>query len=229
MLQKLRFSKFFLALLLLASPVLAQQTPISGGSGGDATAANQTTAIGHLSNIASATQDGADTQYGIISELQGVKSEVTDVESQLVTLNSTVSGTLDVDGSTVICDAGSGNFSTIAGLSTSTIFSGTTAITPKFAAIDVASSGDNTLVAAVTGKKIRVLSAFVVCAGAVTARFESGASGTALTGQMTIAEGGGFVLPFNPLGWFESASGALLNLELSGAVSCDGSLVYVEV
>ena len=55
----------------------------------------------------------------------------------------------------------------------------------KRAKIDAASSGDNTLVAAVTGKKIRVLAAFFTMTGtAVTIRFESGAGGTALTGQM---------------------------------------------
>lgn len=104
-----------------------------------------------------------------------------------------------------------------------------TPLLPKFAAIDAATSGDNTLVAAVTDKKIRVLSLVLVSAGTVTARFESGAGGTALTGQMTLAVNTGFVLPFNPLGWFETTAGALLNLELSGAVSVDGSLSYIEI
>lgn len=107
--------------------------------------------------------------------------------------------------------------------------SDTTKHLPKFAVIDAATLGDNTLVAAVTGKKIRVLALFVVSAGTTTARFESGAGGTALTGQMTLAVNTGFVLPFNPLGWFETAAGSLLNLELSAAVSVDGSLTYIEV
>lgn len=114
-------------------------------------------------------------------------------------------------------------------LATDKIHDGTTALTPKFAAIDAASSGDNTIVAAVTSKKIRVLSVFLVAAAAVTVRFESGASGTALTGQMQLAANGGFVLPFSPVGHFESASGVLLNLELSGAISVDGSICYIEV
>lgn len=114
-------------------------------------------------------------------------------------------------------------------LATDAIQNGTTSLTPKFAAIDAATSGDNTLVAAVASKKIRVLSLFLVAAGAVNARLESGAGGTALTGQMNLAANGGFVLPFNPVGWFETASNTLLNLELSAAVSVDGSLTYVEV
>lgn len=116
-----------------------------------------------------------------------------------------------------------------AGLNTNTVYAGTTATTPKFAVIDAASSGDNTLVAAVASNKIRVLSLFLVSAGTVTARFESGAGGTALTGQMNLVANSGFVLPFNPTGWFETAVNTLLNLELSGAISVDGSLVYVEV
>lgn len=112
---------------------------------------------------------------------------------------------------------------------TSTIYNGTTALTPKFAKIDAATSGDNTLVAAVTDKKIRVLQVMLMAAGTVTVRFESGASGTALSGQMELTAQTGFVLPYAPVGWFETASNTLLNLELSGAVSVDGLLVYVEV
>jgi len=93
-------------------------------------------------------------------------------------------------------------------------------------AIDHAASGDNTLVAAQTGKRIIVHQLFLVAAGAVNVRFESGAGGTALTGQMNFAANGGIVLPFSEQGWFETAQSTLLNLELSGAVSVDGSLKY---
>ena len=97
---------------------------------------------------------------------------------------------------------------------------------PLYAVIDDASSGDNTIVAAVPGAKIRVLAVFLMAADAVTVRFESGAGGTALTGQMNVAANGGFVLPYNPAGWCETGVGALLNIELGGAVSVDGCLVY---
>jgi len=100
----------------------------------------------------------------------------------------------------------------------------------KYAVIDAATSGDNTLVAAQgAGKKIRVLSCFLIAAGAVNVRFESGAGGTALTGQMNCAANGGFALPHNEYGWFETAANALLNLELSGATSVDGSLTYIVI
>jgi hypothetical protein len=116
-----------------------------------------------------------------------------------------------------------------ASLDTNALMNDTTALTPKFAVVDAASSGDNTLVSAVAAKKIRVHSVFMVAAGAVNVRFEDGAGGTALTGQMNLATNGGFVLPFNPVGWFETTANTLLNLELSAAVSVDGSLQYTEV
>ena len=101
---------------------------------------------------------------------------------------------------------------------------------PQFAVIDAAAAGDNTLVAAVTGKKIRVLSAVLVASGgANTIRFESGAAGTALSGQMDIAADGQLVLPLNGFGWLETAAGALLNLELSAATLIAGALVYEEI
>ena len=100
----------------------------------------------------------------------------------------------------------------------------------KHAKIDAASSGDNTLVAAVTGKKIRGLAAFFTMTGtAVTIRFEDGAGGTALTGQMGPTAGQTITLPFNPVGWFETSDATLLNMELGGSQSGEGALVYIEV
>lgn len=114
-------------------------------------------------------------------------------------------------------------------LATDAIMDGVTACTPKFAVIDHAASGDNTIIAANATKKLRVLAAVMIAGGTVTARFESAAGGTALTGQMALVANSGFVLPFNPAGWFETAANQLLNLELSGAVSVDGCLTYIEV
>lgn len=113
------------------------------------------------------------------------------------------------------------------GMDTDALYQGATARTVGRAIIDAATSGDNTLLAAQgVNNKIRVHSLFLVAAGAVNVRFESGAGGTALTGQMNLIANTGFVLPFNPLGWFETAANTLLNLELSGAVSVDGSFQY---
>lgn len=105
----------------------------------------------------------------------------------------------------------------------------TTALTVKRAAISASTSGNNTLVAAVSGKNIRVVSAFFVVAADVDVRFEDGAGGTALTGVMSYKAGSGLVLPYNPTGHFETSDNTLLNLELGGAVQVSGALQYVEV
>ena len=116
-------------------------------------------------------------------------------------------------------------------LSTEHVSVGSTDLTPAYAAVSATTdNGDNTLVAASAGYKIRLLACVLVSdADDTDVRFESGAGGTALTGQMDLTTNSGFTLPFNPVGWFETAANTLLNLELSGAVSVDGSLVYVEV
>ena len=102
----------------------------------------------------------------------------------------------------------------------------------KHAAISGATSGNNTLVAAVTGKKIRVLSYTIIADSAVDARFEDGAGGTALSGQMllgTSSDSGGVIAPYSPVGHFETSAATLLNLELSAAVQVSGHLTYEEV
>lgn len=112
---------------------------------------------------------------------------------------------------------------------TDAIYDGVSLLTPKYAVIDDALTPDNTIIAAVAGKKIRIIAGFAIAAGAVNARFESDTGGTALTGQMNLTTNSGFTLPFNPVGWFETVAGELLNLELSAAVSLDGVLTYIEV
>lgn len=116
-------------------------------------------------------------------------------------------------------------------LSSSALYTNdTTPLLPKFAKVDAASNGDNTLVEAVAGKRLRVLAGHLTMTGtAVTIRFESAAGGTALTGQMTPLQGTSISLPFCPVGHFQTAAGELLNLELGGAQSVDGWIVYVEV
>jgi DNA polymerase/3'-5' exonuclease PolX len=112
---------------------------------------------------------------------------------------------------------------------TDSLYYDTSKLEVKYAIIDHAGSGDNTIVSAVANKKIRVLNVMLVASAALTARFESGAGGTALTGQMSLAANSGFSSGYSPVGHFQTASGALLNLELSAASSVDGWIVYVEV
>jgi hypothetical protein len=111
-----------------------------------------------------------------------------------------------------------------------------TVMTPKFANIDTASSGNNAIVAAVGGATIRVLAVFVAGSGAVDIYFNDGTAnllgGTRLVKLDNTGAAGavGFSLPFNPLGWFETAAvNRPINLNLSAAVGVAGCLVYVEV
>ncbi len=114
-------------------------------------------------------------------------------------------------------------------LATDVVQDGLTSLTPKFAAISASGSGNNTIVAAVTGKKIRVLEFALSFSGTVNAKFQSAAGGTDLTGLFYGAANSQVPGSFNPLGKFETASGALLNLNLSAAVAVGGYVVYVEV
>lgn len=93
--------------------------------------------------------------------------------------------------------------------------------------ISAALLGNNTLIAAQAGKSIFVLSYELVVAGAVTIDFQSGASGTSLSGVQSLPANGIKVLPHNPTTWFNTAVGALLNLSLGGAVQVSGSIQWV--
>ena len=96
----------------------------------------------------------------------------------------------------------------------------------KYAVIS-AGAGDNSIVAAVTGKKIRVIQYTLTCDTAdATYRFESGAGGTALTGVIPMADNGA-VSAMCEQGLFETAAGAALSLEAT-AGAFYGHCAYVE-
>lgn len=99
------------------------------------------------------------------------------------------------------------------------------------AVVNTGTAADHSLVAAVTGGRIRVVALAVTAAGTAPAiRFESGAGGTALTGVMLPTSGSVVVLPYNPTGWFETASGAALSMEVGGtSPSIQGVVEYVLV
>jgi hypothetical protein len=117
---------------------------------------------------------------------------------------------------------------TIAQIATGVVYSGATALTPKFAPVAAAASGDNTLVVAVPGKRLRVLKYTVVAGGAVSVKFRS-ASATDLTGAMALAANSGVGGAFCPVGLFETAVGESIVLNLSATASVAGHLTYIEV
>lgn len=92
---------------------------------------------------------------------------------------------------------------------------------------------DSVVVAAVTGKKLRVLQAVLV-AGAtaqpITFNSKGAGAGTAISPLIANAANGGEVLPFSPLGWIETNSGEALTATTPGSGSTTGVLIaYIEV
>lgn len=112
---------------------------------------------------------------------------------------------------------------------TGVVYSGTTALTPKFASITASSSGATTVVAAVTSKKIRVLKVTLIANAAVNVKFQSHVTPTDLTGLFYCGANGGVGMTYCPLGHFETVAGEALDINLSSAVAVGGVLTYVEV
>jgi hypothetical protein len=101
----------------------------------------------------------------------------------------------------------------------------------KYGSILQANTGD--VIAGVAGYRIRVLAMFLSVSGAMSLQFFSGSSGTSpasdLTGHVPLATNGSMVLPFNEMGWFQTALGDALHLAQSTPGSLGGSITYVLV
>lgn len=98
----------------------------------------------------------------------------------------------------------------------------------KRAAISASDSGDNTIVAASSGKAFRVLAYVLVADDAVAVKWKDGAS-TDTSGDMSLAANGGVAAPYNPDGHVATSVGNALVLNLSGAVAVNGHLTYEEL
>lgn len=188
-----------------------------------------TGAASDLGKIEDAAHSSGDTGIMSLAVRRDTASALATTDGDYIPLSTDSAGRLHVNVGTALAASRTVD-SVAATLSVDRLMNNLTAVTPTFAVIDHAVSGDNTVVAAQgAGNIILVHQVFLVASGAVTVRFESGAAGTALTGQMQLAANGGFVLPFSPVGWFKTAANTLLNLELSGATSVDGNVAYTVV
>lgn len=117
-----------------------------------------------------------------------------------------------------------------ASLRTDKLSNGLVEITPKFASASVAaSSTDTTLIAAVSGKKIRVHALTAQCGGTATdITFESGT--TTRVHKIPAGANGGQVLGFNPAGWFETAAvTTALTVTTGTGSTTEITIVYTEV
>jgi len=96
--------------------------------------------------------------------------------------------------------------------------------TPLFAKISISASG--TIVAAVGGKKIRVLAYVLSFSGSVNAKFQSHVTPTDLTGLIYGAAGIVAQSGFSPVGHFETIVGEALDLNLSAGTAVGGHVIY---
>ena len=88
-------------------------------------------------------------------------------------------------------------------------------------------TGNTEVVAAqASGIRIRVLAVIVVSTLANIVKFQSAT--TDISASYPLAANGGFVLPMNPHGWFETAAAAALNINLSVATATGVNVVWVQ-
>lgn len=95
----------------------------------------------------------------------------------------------------------------------------------KYAIINASLLGDNTIVAAVSGMAIRVVSLYAVSSNTNTLTFQSSTT-TNISGPIDLTSQEKMVLPLNEYGWIETSSGELLNLNLTVANKVAGMLTY---
>jgi hypothetical protein len=96
----------------------------------------------------------------------------------------------------------------------------------KFAKIEVAASGDTTIVPAVAGSRIRVIGYHLNSTDAKTLQWKSGS--TTITGIMGFAANGS-ASASSDAGLFETAKGQALVLNAGAAGATGGALSYIEV
>ncbi len=112
---------------------------------------------------------------------------------------------------------------------TDAIMNSATTLVPKFVSLTVtASQTDSSVIAAVTSKKIRVLSMVHHCAGTGTTLLLESGTATRIH-KASNGANGGEVLPFNPVGWFETASGSALTATTGAGSDTELTITYVEV
>ena len=98
----------------------------------------------------------------------------------------------------------------------------------KFAAISETTAASNEIVAAVTGKRIRILGIVLSAADAVTATIED-EDGNDLIGPLDITADAPIVLPVSGIGYQQTPATKALHLLLGGAVAVGGCITYQEI
>ena len=106
---------------------------------------------------------------------------------------------------------------------------GTALVTMKYSTINLVASGNTVLVKAVSNSRIKVMSAFLISTGTGFFFWQSGSSSAvSIVGPTYLAANVGYVLPFNPNGWFQTGVATLLNGSLSTITTIGGCITYLE-
>jgi hypothetical protein len=120
----------------------------------------------------------------------------------------------------------SGDLATLIAQAQATIDGGsTTTRTLKTAVISANTVATHSIVAAVTGKVIKVYAIHLVCSAANTVNFENGTTDT--TGVMSFAANGGMTSAVNPPAYLlKTAAGAAFQMTLGSAQQVSGWVAY---
>jgi hypothetical protein len=94
-----------------------------------------------------------------------------------------------------------------------------------FSGVTVLASGQ--VIQAFPGKKIRVTGLVLVAQVPISARFQSAASD--ISGNFPLAANSGFVMPYNPEGWFDTNPSEALNIALSAGTTVAMQLTYITI
>lgn len=97
----------------------------------------------------------------------------------------------------------------------------------SLASISFAGSGDNTVVAGVALKTVRIFKMFFTVASATTITFKD-TTPTSFTGAMTLNAGGSFTLDFDTEPWFLTATAKGFVITSSNAVQVSGAVWYTQ-
>lgn len=108
------------------------------------------------------------------------------------------------------------------------IYAGATAVGPVLAYQDITGSGWTSIGASVSGKKYRILSMAISSSGTTNIYFGD-MSSTQRSGTFSLLANGGFVLPYNPLGWFQNTTNLALGIFLSASSNVGCTFTYILV
>ncbi|MEE8234319.1 MAG: hypothetical protein V3R41_06540 [Gammaproteobacteria bacterium] len=103
-----------------------------------------------------------------------------------------------------------------------------TPILPNFPAFSFSSTGDNTIVAAVPGKRIKVVQIMMTADAQATVKFTDGAGGSVLCGPQSMVEGVPLVFPFCSLGWMITSVNTAFVVNFSDATNIGGCVCHLE-